>query len=750
MIKLDKVTKIYYNNGVVGTGFSKVSLNLDVGEFVVIVGESGSGKSTLLNVISGLDTYEEGEMYINGKETSHYSEEDMQDYRRKYISNIFQSFNIINSYTVKQNVELALVVSGRDSVDSRKRLKEILKKTGLWELRNRRASKLSGGQKQRVAIARALVQDTPIIVCDEPTGNLDSENSKEIFKLLKEVSEDKLVIVVTHNYEYVEKYATRLIKMSDGAIVEDSKLKETKVIEDIKVKNYKKMGFGASFKIAWMNVISTPIKCLLAVGIFFVASLALFEEIVEYSNVIESELVDGIDDAVFVDMDPRRIIVSKRDKSKFSDEEIEKFKKMDSIIRVDTKDQFNDFSTYFEFEIGEYPVYVSTLVKRLDDLDNPKLVYGRMPKKENEVIFEGSNFYYAKDIDKNALSGSSGDNETITEISVVGYFEKDKIGSGIGTMYVSDSIYTQLLNNSPFITKNITKELDDTLLEMYDTIINNSVPEGTAWITEKVAQNSCERIVDEEQAEDVLDFEVDCSKNKVILKMKTPFYKKELSLGVSRVVNEEDFDKLLDSNSFYSYDGSLFINEKDFENLVYNNEIYQIALYVENKNKILDIVDEVKKDNRYYAVAVAYTYDNDTIFTFAFKVIMILFHFGLILLAGAIAYFLIRFILKSRMPYFAVVRMLGGTTSVSKKLVRLELCIYSTISFVILVILALVFIKYNVCNIVIPSDVYYLLLKPTNFVYCYLSSILMSLFIARMFSKKVFKDSMINTYNMEV
>lgn len=147
MLKLKGVSKFYYNKGVVATGFTKVNLELNIGEFVVITGESGSGKSTLLNVISGLDTYEEGEMYINGEETSYYGESDFETYRKKYIGNIFQNFNLINSYTVYQNLELVLLLNGYNSKDIKDKINDILKTVDLYKYRNTKASKLSGGQK---------------------------------------------------------------------------------------------------------------------------------------------------------------------------------------------------------------------------------------------------------------------------------------------------------------------------------------------------------------------------------------------------------------------------------------------------------------------------------------------------------------------------------------------------------------------------------------------------------------------------
>ncbi len=240
MITLKNVSKYYYNKGIIASGFTKINLHLDVGEFVAITGESGSGKSTLLNVISGLDSYEEGEMYINGKETSHYTERDFEEYRRIYISNIFQNFNLVNSYTVLQNIELVLLIHGTSQKETRKRALELIKQVGLTKYKNTKASKLSGGQKQRVAIARALAKETPIIIADEPTGNLDAKSAKEIIKILHNISKDKLVIIVTHNYEQVKDYVTRKITMYDGRILEDKKIlpiskKEIKI--DLEVKH---------------------------------------------------------------------------------------------------------------------------------------------------------------------------------------------------------------------------------------------------------------------------------------------------------------------------------------------------------------------------------------------------------------------------------------------------------------------------------------------------------------------------------
>lgn len=201
LLKLKNIGKIYNSNDILTIGIRNINLEFDYNEFVTIEGESGSGKSTLLNVIAANDSYEEGELYFNGEETSHYSNADWEKYRSNSIAMIFQDFNIIENLTVLENVELALLRI-ESKKERRKIACELIKRVGLKEQMHQRGSKLSGGEKQRTVIARALAQDSPIILADEPTGNLDVKASREIAALLKEVSKDKLVIVVTHNPEF--------------------------------------------------------------------------------------------------------------------------------------------------------------------------------------------------------------------------------------------------------------------------------------------------------------------------------------------------------------------------------------------------------------------------------------------------------------------------------------------------------------------------------------------------------------------
>lgn len=222
MLQIKQISKQYKTDTLVQTALDKVTLNLRDNEFVAILGPSGSGKTTLLNIIGGLDRYDSGDLIINGISTKKYSDRDWDSYRNHTVGFVFQSYNLIPHQTILSNVELALTISGISSKERKQRAKEALKKVGLAEHIHKRPNQLSGGQMQRVAIARALVNDPDILLADEPTGALDTKTSVQVMDLLKEVAKDRLVVMVTHNPELAEDYATRIVKLRDGKITDDS------------------------------------------------------------------------------------------------------------------------------------------------------------------------------------------------------------------------------------------------------------------------------------------------------------------------------------------------------------------------------------------------------------------------------------------------------------------------------------------------------------------------------------------------
>ena len=222
MLQLRNIRKTYTTGDFTQVALNGVSLDLRDNEFVAILGPSGSGKTTLLNIVGGLDRYEDGDLIINGTSTKKYRDRDWDAYRNHTIGFVFQSYNLIPHQSVLANVELALTISGVSKRERRRRAKEALEKVGLAEHIHKRPNQLSGGQMQRVAIARALVNDPHIVLADEPTGALDSETSVQIMELLKEIAKDRLVVMVTHNPELAESYSTRIIRVLDGRLVDDS------------------------------------------------------------------------------------------------------------------------------------------------------------------------------------------------------------------------------------------------------------------------------------------------------------------------------------------------------------------------------------------------------------------------------------------------------------------------------------------------------------------------------------------------
>jgi len=222
MLQLKNITKSYPVAGGEVQALKGVSINFRKNEFVSILGASGCGKTTLLNIIGGLDKYTSGDLVIQGTSTKEYKNRDWDTYRNHSIGFIFQSYHLIPHQTILQNVELALTISGISKAERRTRAMEALKKVGLDEKLNVRPNQLSGGQAQRVAIARALINDPEIVLADEPTGALDSKTSVQIMELLKEISRDRLVIMVTHNPELAETYSTRIIRLLDGLVIDDT------------------------------------------------------------------------------------------------------------------------------------------------------------------------------------------------------------------------------------------------------------------------------------------------------------------------------------------------------------------------------------------------------------------------------------------------------------------------------------------------------------------------------------------------
>ena len=263
MLKLTNIVKTYLSGSSKVEALKDVSIEFRKNEFVSILGPSGCGKTTLLNIIGGLDRYDSGDLSVNNRSTKDFNDSDWDSYRNHSIGFVFQSYNLIPHQTVLNNVELALTLSGVSKQERRKRAKEALEKVGLSDQLHKKPNQMSGGQMQRVAIARALVNDPEILLADEPTGALDSETSVQIMEILKEISKEKLIIMVTHNPEIAEEYSTRIVRLLDGRVTSDSNPYESEFILDAPDKKKKSRKKAEKTSMSFMTALSLSLNNLM-------------------------------------------------------------------------------------------------------------------------------------------------------------------------------------------------------------------------------------------------------------------------------------------------------------------------------------------------------------------------------------------------------------------------------------------------------------------------------------------------------
>lgn len=311
MLRLNDIKKTYVTGDLKIEALKGVNLSFRASEFVAILGPSGCGKTTLLNIIGGLDQYTSGDLIIAGKSTKEFKERDWDVYRNHRIGFVFQSYNLIPHQTILENVELALTIAGIGKEERQKRAKDALDKVGLKGLYKKKPGQLSGGQCQRVAIARSLVNEPEILLADEPTGALDTETSIQIMDLMKEVAKDKLVIMVTHNPELAMKYATRIVRLLDGNVIEDSmpfsaeaEIAETKAIKEevkptINRREKAKMSWWTAFKLSSKNLLSkskrTVLTCIAgSIGIVGISAvLAVSAGVSDYIVSMQDDMLSG-------------------------------------------------------------------------------------------------------------------------------------------------------------------------------------------------------------------------------------------------------------------------------------------------------------------------------------------------------------------------------------------------------------------------------------------------------------------------
>ena len=453
-IKLQNISKYYYSETAVTQALQGINLEFRMGEFVAITGESGSGKSTLLRIISGMDTFDDGELYVDGQPTFQYDEDDWEEYRRTKIGFVFQDYSLIGHYTAKENIVSALLIMGVPEKEAGDKAIHYLERVGLSVQRDQRASKLSSGQKQRLSIARALAKDTDIIVADEPTGNLDSETGAQIVKLLRDLSQDHLVIMVTHNYEQVEKYVTRKVRLHDGSLILDvSENMDTEQKPEMSENedNNEKTSAGKKSEsneerlrdhtigriFVRMNAVRQPEKIALFMGFFLAAAIVSFLFIGQLLMNADDIYTKEYSATSFARKDDKRISLRRKDQKFMTKKDIDRLTKMKHVVSVDQYDIVNDINYYFE-EGKDY---------------RQEYGYNRMSTSDEGWMYDSQNVEYVKK-DQYMRSSSCLKKSDLAKGSlpkkideVVLYDRgKYKVGDTITFFYTSDVLWSSTEN----------------------------------------------------------------------------------------------------------------------------------------------------------------------------------------------------------------------------------------------------------------------------------------------------------------
>ena len=444
ILRLKNINKHYLIENKVITALNQINIEIADTGLILVCGSSGSGKTTLLNILSGTDFYTEGDYYINELETSSFTDKDWEDTRNKFFSFIYQDFKLIDDYSVKDNIMLAYNIAADKSND----IDSIIKKVGLESFQNKKVRYLSGGQKQRVAIARALAKNTPVILADEPTANLDQSSSKNIAELLTEISKEKLVIVSTHNEKLFASYESRKISLSDGKIIKDEKPKKT--IETNPTNSLNGDSRNTNNLFGLFKNLKTSLWTYFSLFFTFLITLGVFSIGLYFTNGTTNNYETT---NLFKNLSSNRYIVTRHDSSSFSDEEINMISSDSStkdIIKNDVlADSFLQTNTKFNSSIHLF-------IRRLSEL--PKDYRGKYPQNDNEIIFANSSGTLYEDLEREYNEYYVCDD--YTHVLKICYTFVIDAGSSASYAYITDNLYNELNNELLLKLSNPTLEND--------------------------------------------------------------------------------------------------------------------------------------------------------------------------------------------------------------------------------------------------------------------------------------------------
>ena len=532
MLELKNVTKVYKTKELTQKALDKVSIKFRDNEFVSILGASGSGKTTMLNIIGGLDRYTKGDLIINGISTKKYKDKDWDTYRNHKVGFVFQSYNLISHQTALSNVELALTLSGVGKKERKKRALDALKKVGLKDHVHKKPSEMSGGQMQRVAIARALVNDPDILLADEPTGALDSKTSIQIMDLLKEIASDRLVIMVTHNPELACDYSTRIDKLKDGVIIDDSnKYDGEEELNNSTIGKKTSMSFITALSLSLNNLMTKKARTFLtafagSIGIIGIAlSLSLSNGVSNYINEKEEEALSNYPLTIeknSMDMTSMMLNMMKTKSKHYKDDKIR------------SNNVLNDLLTSFKVKVNNLKDFKTYI-------DNNK----NISKYANDIQY-GYDLdinLFTKDVDGNTL-----------KVNPTNIYENLGVISRFMQFSDNNNVFVELFNN------------DKMLLDNYDLVAGN-LPKNYNDVVVMIDSNN-----------EISDYTL------YALGLKS---KSELDDMVKKSENGEDAKSKIEE---YNYDDLLGLSYK----LVFNSDYYvsENGIWIDKSNND-DYVNEL-------------------------------------------------------------------------------------------------------------------------------------------------------------
>ena len=696
MIKLENVTKFYNSKGIITHALKNINLELYKNEFVAICGPSGSGKSTLLNVICKQDTFDEGEIYYKGNETAYFNVDDMDDFRKNKVGFIFQNYNIIESYTVLQNVMLPYELKGLPTKEAKKKALAIIDDVGLHDRINNRGAELSGGQKQRCVIARALAFEPEILACDEPTGNLDSETGAEIMALIAKIAHDKLVLVVTHNYEEVEPYATRKLTIVDGTLYEDKILREVPCDDEKEVLNldYVPIPKKINFKVALRNLINTPKKTIFSSLVIFFACFFMLS-LYQYIRYSYDYQINYYNDFAYKSKD--KVVIGPKNKALTEDDIAQIAGNRPYVVNsvLDVK----NFTGYFDMNKYYLNVYFETYYTDY----NPSV--GRKPENDTEAYLLVSDAEALNDY-KPYLNREWTSSSINKSFKIVGIEKTDKVKTNV--LCIDSKVYNDILkleynyeidcvhqsgNDVEYINRQINMVLasgDRNILHM-PKLLNNEISSVKIEGYRSVISNND------------LVISVDVDNIVYDLKSGEDFY-----IEVAHVKNNE-----IKQVSIYNANTSVLNKAKNLGYFAINTKEYDVT---SDLNHFLNNLQ-------------AYG-------------MMILFSIAIIIIYF-ISYLVMIHIYKTKAYDFNIFRTLGVTKRDMRYITIFELLIQTVIISIFTYLLTLIlgaFAKENS-----PLIIYSSINFGTSLIY-FLIIFLFGYLIARRFNKKLFKFSVAKTF----